>query len=127
MGDSNSTLPSEPAFTEKIKDLSAWHTLQNPGLGVGFTEDEKHQWWESKEYKYKLGTIRSVDLDTQITIYSETFDMSKKQKRIKGVTAPPTKPVELREENIDKIRTNKGINLADFDELLIEGNLDTMK
>jgi hypothetical protein len=126
MGDSNSTLPLPLPLVEKVKELDPWHTLKNPGLGVGFTENEKHEWWKSKDYKYKLGTIRSIDLDTIITIYSETFDMSKKQRRIKK--DPSEKDIEpLTDKNIEKIRTNTSINLGDFDEELIEGNLDTMK
>ena len=122
MGDSKSTLPSEP-LVEKVKELSPWHTLQNPGLGVGFTETEKGEWWKSKDYKYKLGTVRSVDLDKQITIYSETFDMSKKQRKIPA----PINPYTLTDKNIEKVRDNTGINMSDFDEELVEKSLDTMK
>ena len=74
MGDSNSTLPSPLPLQEKVANLSAWHTLQNPGLGVGFTDKEKAEWWKSKDYKYKIGTVRAVDLDKIIRVYTETFD-----------------------------------------------------
>ena len=118
MGDSKSTL-----LVEKVKELSPCHTLQNPGLGVGFTEDEKHKWWGSKDYKYKIGTIRSVDLDKTITIYTETFDMSKRQRKISKISETDLKdlkevkkPYVLKDTNIQEITKSTGINLSDFDE-----------
>jgi hypothetical protein len=56
-------------------------------FGSQFTKKEKEQFWqEQPDRKYKIGLLRSKDLDNIITIFSESFDFTKKLKsNIAGV------------------------------------------
>jgi len=130
MGEPTSTLtnsPPEDKLIEDIKDLDMWHSIQNPITGKGFDESDKQKWWKSKEYKLKIGTIRAVDLDKIITVFTETFDFSKKQ-YIERNTTKYIPKYELTDANINDVKKSTGINLrGGIDETLIEGSLDTAK
>ena len=130
MGEPNSTLNNsspKDKLIEEIKDLDMWHSIQNPITGKGFDESDKQKWWKSKDYKLKIGTIRAVDLDKIITVFTETFDLSKKQYIERKTNTPPAN-YELTDTNINDVKKTTGINLrGGIDETLIEGSLDTAK
>jgi len=72
MAEAESNLPVE------VKDLTFTDTLTH--LGKQFTKDEKRRFFnELPGKKYKIGSIRSKDLSNLITIYTESFDLSKKK------------------------------------------------
>ena len=109
MGGPTSTLtnsPPEDKLIEDIKDLDMWHSIQNPITGKGFDESDKQKWWKSKEYKLKIGTIRAVDLDKIITVFTETFDLSKKQ-YIERNTTKYIPKYELTDANINDVKKSK--------------------
>jgi hypothetical protein len=131
MGEPESTLNEKQLITD-VDDLNAWHAIQNPGLGKGFSEKEKNVWWKNNKYKFKIGTIRAVDLDKIITIFSETFDLTKTQVLQGAASTAPTAPIDrytLTSENINEIKETKGINLkgVNAEKMKINGSLDTAK
>jgi len=94
MGDGSSNLgkpgkPGKPGKQEKpylekgIEDLSFMDQITH--LGKSFTKDEKKQFFDElsdgKSKKYKIGLLRSRELDNVITIFTESFDFSKKLKK----------------------------------------------
>jgi len=58
-------------------------------VGNKFSPKEKSKWWKDQEkqkLQFKLGAIRTKNLDTTITIFTEHFDLSKKTKRAEPIT-----------------------------------------
>jgi hypothetical protein len=52
-----------------------------PGLPKGYPEKEKKRWWNEQPGKrFKIGLIRSHDLDSLFTVINETFDVAKATK-----------------------------------------------
>ena len=43
----------------------------------GYSADEKKEWWKEKK-SFKIGLIKTSGLDKVISIYGETFDLSKR-------------------------------------------------
>ena len=94
MGDGSSNLgklqklqnlqkPQTPYLEKGIEDLSFMDQITH--FGKSFTKEEKKQFFDEltkdKSKKYKIGLLRSRELDNVITIFTESFDFSKKLKK----------------------------------------------
>ena len=77
--------PSDNTLITEVKDLGVKIDLKNPtqyfDITKGFGKGEKARWWEKQGGKFKIGLIRNKDLDIAITIFTESFDFSKKSKK----------------------------------------------
>ena len=89
--ESNLSAASPKAENPKITDMSFIDKITH--VGIGLSEEEKKKVLSKP---YKVGQIRSKDLDTVITIFgAETFDFSKKQsKHERSVPSTPGDPSE---------------------------------
>lgn len=66
-----------PELITKVEDLSYIDTITH--LGKQFTKEEKKRFIDDHK-KYKVGMIRTKELDKVVRIFTETFDFSKKVK-----------------------------------------------
>lgn len=69
---------SKSNFKIEEKNLPILLSEINTFFGYTYSDDEKKKWWELKHKKFKIGLIRGNDLDTQVSIFGELYDFSKK-------------------------------------------------
>jgi hypothetical protein len=62
------------------------------GLPNKYSEKEKKQWWKEQSDKpFKIGLIKSKELDTRVNIFGEVFDFSKTANRQGGTNVKENK------------------------------------
>jgi hypothetical protein len=79
---------SKSIFKQPEKTFPQLLSQVNSFFGYTYSNEEKQEWWNQKK-KFKIGLIRTNDLDKQVSIFGEFFDFSKKSLNQKTPEASP--------------------------------------
>lgn len=126
--------PAAPAAAPKRQENLRSKIIESLGNLVpiqakGFTKKEKGEWWEEKENKkFKIGLIRTKDLDTTIKIFTETFDLSKKLKGVNDTTYKVCTVSDVKKgqgsENLSESETD---HIAAFDNTKMQNDINSVR
>ena len=89
---------SKSIFNQPEKSFPHLLSQVNSFFGYTYSNDEKQEWWNQQKKKFKIGLLRTHDLDKQVSIFGEFFDFSKK--------SLSQKPVILSDENKQRQKAN---------------------
>ncbi len=124
MGDVKSILPEAPKKETYPSGLRKYVQVKTETINIPLTyprldilfgnpnkysDEEKKKWWEEhkdKDKQFKIGLIKTKELDTRITIFGEVFDFSK--------TAKKNEPTSNKEDaNVKKAGFNTSDNVIE--------------